>query len=126
MINVVVLTGSCYISKFDDPEKNVCKFQIKHSPYKDADKEYLSVEAWDNEYRKLASIVRDRFATPGAPVEIRGILRARKYEDKEGNQRVSTYVQAESVNRPPKDWSAENQAAGDDHDASDESSLLPF
>ena len=130
MINTVILTGPCYISKFDDPDRDVVKFQVKHRPYKDAEYEYLPCEAWDNKFKTLATDIRDNFGEssergPGKPIELIGQYRSRKYESKDGT-RTATYVEVTRLLFPAKDYSAENATSTDDNDETSSSDPFPF
>lgn len=126
MLNKVMITGPCYISKFDEPGKAGCEFQIGQKPWKDADKEYLPFIAYDSEYRQLATKVREHFSEKGAPIEVEGKLRSKKFEDREGKTRTKVFVEVEKVTWPPKVWEDRNNSSfGDDKNESNDS-LLPF
>mgnify|MGYP006110368775 CR=1 FL=1 len=125
MINKMILTGPCYISKFDEPGKKGCEFRIAQKPWKDAETEYLPCVAYDSEYRQLATQVREKFSEKGAPIEIEGRFRSREYEGRDGEKKVKVYLDVEKVTWPPKVWTENYDSSGDDKGESGDS-LLPF
>jgi len=130
-INKVILTGPCYISRFDDPDKNVVKFQLKQKPFKDAETEYLPCEAWDNKFKQLASQIREHFGEtgergPGKPIEIEGRYRSRRYKNSDGEAKTSVYVEVERWTFPSRDYSEENAASTDGNDEASSSTDFPF
>lgn len=95
-MNIVILSGRLTT----DPELKttqsgtpVCTFVLAvDRPTKDDNADFPTVVAW----RETAEFV-SRYLSKGRNIIVRGELRTRNYEDKQGNKRKATEVQADRI-----------------------------
>ena len=126
-MNRVELSGHVYHN--ESKNENLANFSLRWKPpYKDSKVEFIPCEAWDNEYRKLATRVKT--FEHKSPIEVEGRMRARSYEVN-GEKKTKVYLEVDNVGYCPKAWENNSQKSSesfsfDSGNAEQSSDNLPF
>lgn len=133
-VNKVILIGN--VGK--DPETRyldnnlvVCRFPLATSEaYKNRSGETVTATEWHNIvlWNKLAEIA-EKYVVKGKQLYIEGRIRTRSWEDKEGNKRYTTEINADNMQmlgRKSDDDSSSSQSSQDNYQNDDRSEPNKF